>query len=44
VGFVNVGDTFAESGPGDELMEKYGLTAGDVVRAAEQVVARKRAG
>ena len=32
VGFVNVGDTFAESGPGDELMEKYGLTASDVVR------------
>jgi transketolase len=44
VGFVNIGDTFAESGPGDELMEKYGLTASDVVRAAEQVVARKRAG
>lgn len=32
--FVNLGDRFAESGTGDELMEKYGLTAGMVTNAA----------
>ncbi len=40
--FVNLGDTFAESGTGDELLEKYGLTAADVVRAAERALAAKR--
>jgi transketolase len=39
--YVNLGDTFAESGKPEELMEKYGLTAGDIVDAAERVVARK---
>ena len=39
--FVNLGDTFAESGTSDELMEKYGLTADDVVRAAEHVLAER---
>jgi transketolase len=38
--FVNVGDTYAESGTGDELMEKYGLTAADVVRATEGLLRR----
>jgi transketolase len=38
--FVNVGDTYAESGTADELMEKYGLTVGDVVRAAHGLVRR----
>ncbi|MAT16713.1 MAG: transketolase [Planctomyces sp.] len=35
VSFVNLGDTFAESGDGDGLLEKYGLTADSVVNAAE---------
>jgi transketolase len=38
--FVNVGDTYAESGTGDELMEKYGLTAANVVHAAEGLLRR----
>jgi transketolase len=37
--FVAVDDTFAESGPGDALMAKYGLTADDVVKAADRVLA-----
>ena len=37
--FVAIDDTFAESGPGDALMEKYGLTANDVLAAAERVLA-----
>jgi transketolase len=32
--FVGVKDTFAESGKPEELLEKYGLTAADIVRAA----------
>src|SRR5687768_17547525 len=39
--FVNLGDQFAESGTGDELMEKYGLTTLDVVRAAEELARAK---
>ncbi|MEZ6045309.1 MAG: transketolase C-terminal domain-containing protein [Planctomycetaceae bacterium] len=33
--FVNLGDTFAESGQGDELLVKYGLTSDEVIKAAE---------
>ncbi|HEV2123378.1 MAG TPA: transketolase C-terminal domain-containing protein [Chloroflexota bacterium] len=36
--FVNLGDTFAESGTGEALMEKYGMTASQVVHAAEDLV------
>jgi transketolase len=39
--FVNVGDRFAESGTGEELMEKYGLTATAIVSAAEEAVRAK---
>lgn len=39
--FVNMGDRYAESATPDELMEKYGLTAGDVVSAARKAVSRK---
>lgn len=39
--YVAVNDSFGESGTPDELMEKYGLSTADVVRAAERVVARK---
>ena len=40
--FVNVGDTYAESGGTDELMDKYGLTGEHVRLAAERLVAAKR--
>jgi transketolase len=40
--YVNLGDRFAESGSEQELLEKYGLTSADIVRAAEQAVALKR--
>jgi transketolase len=39
--FVNLGDTFAESGPADALLKKYGLTADDIVRAALDLVGKK---
>src|SRR5436190_4909010 len=36
--FIGVRDTFAESGPPEKLLEKYGLTAGDIVREALDLV------
>lgn len=36
--FVNLGDQFAESGAPAELLEKYGLTAENVVRAARELL------
>lgn len=39
--FVGVKDTFGESGTPKELMEKYGLTAEDIVEAVKKVVTRK---
>jgi transketolase len=39
--FVALRDTFAESGPPEKLLEKYGLTAADIVRAAQQLVGKK---
>lgn len=39
---VGVRDTFGESGTPDQLMEKYGLTAGHIVEAAERAMARKK--
>lgn len=38
---VGIADTFAESGPYNALMEKYGLTAAAVVAAAVRAVERK---
>jgi transketolase len=38
--FVNLGDRFAESGKPEELLEKYGLTANDIVKAAKELVKR----
>jgi transketolase len=38
---VGIRDTFAESGPYDEILEKYGLSARHIAHAVEQVVARK---
>lgn len=36
--FVAVQDTYAESGTGDELLEKYGLTAPHIVNAAKKLL------
>jgi transketolase len=38
---VGVRDTFAESGPYLELIDKYGLSARHIVAAAEAVLKRK---
>ena len=38
---VGVNDTFAESGPYLEVIDKYGLTARHIVGAVEKVLARK---
>ncbi len=42
--FVNLGDTYAQSGTPEELLEKYGLTAGDIARAAEDLVSTTKRG
>jgi len=41
--FVAIDDTYAESGDMDGLMEKYGLTAKDIVAAAERALAPAKA-
>lgn len=38
---VGVQDTFTESGPYGELLEKYGLDAAAIIRAVEHVLAKK---
>jgi len=43
IAFVDLGDQYAESGTPEQLMQKYGLTADAVVRAARDAVARKKA-
>lgn len=40
--FVGLHNTYAESGDGEALLEKYGLTAQAIIAAVEQVMARKR--
>jgi transketolase len=39
--FVAVNDSFGESGTPDQLMVKYGLDAGNIVKAAERAMKRK---
>jgi transketolase len=39
--YVGVNDTFGESGTPAQLMEKYGLSAKDIVAAAKRAIARK---
>ena len=39
---VGISDTFTESGPYAELMDKYGLGIGDIVSAVKRAVARKK--
>ena len=40
--FIGIRDTYAESGKPEELLDKYGLIARDVVAAVRQVLVRKR--
>ena len=40
--FVAIRDTYAESGTPDELLERYGLTASHIAKAAERVLKRKK--
>ncbi len=39
--FVGINDCYAESGKPEELMEKYGMTSKNIVRAAEKVLPKK---
>lgn len=38
---VGVEDTFGESGPGDELLEKYGLTSEKLAEAVKEILKKK---
>lgn len=38
---VAVDDSFGESGKPTQLLDKYGLSVDDVIRAAKKVMARK---
>ena len=38
---IGVNDSFGESGKPMELMEKYGLTADNIITATEKVITRK---
>ena len=38
--FIGLNDTFAESGAPEALLVKYGLTAGDIVKAARELVGK----
>ncbi|HNX67893.1 MAG TPA: transketolase family protein [Candidatus Omnitrophota bacterium] len=40
MGFVAIQDTFAESGKPEELLEKYGLTAPNIIKTAKKVLGR----
>lgn len=40
--YVGVNDTFGESGKPDQLMEKYGLKAKNIVSAAKKAIERKK--
>jgi transketolase len=40
--FVGIQNTYAESGPAEQLLDKYGLVARDVIAAAYRVLRRKQ--
>ncbi len=40
--YVNLGDQFGESGSPDALIEKYGMTAANVIKAAKAAVSAKK--
>jgi len=42
MGRVGTKDTFGESGEAEELLEKYGLTAADIVAKVKETISRKR--
>jgi transketolase len=39
---VAVNDQFGQSGKPEELMEKYGLEATNIVKAAQKVISRRK--
>ncbi len=39
--FIAIKDTYAQSGKPDELLRRYGLTAGDIEQAVRRVMSRK---
>jgi transketolase len=39
---IAVNDQFGQSGKPEELMEKYGLEAANIVKAAQKVTSRKK--
>ena len=39
--FVGLNDTYAESGPPEKLLEKYGFTSKNLVKAAEKLLSKK---
>jgi transketolase len=41
---VGIADLFAESGPYEELLDKYGLTANDIATAVHRVLSRRSSG
>jgi transketolase len=40
--FVGIHDTYAESGTPEQLLDKYGLVARDVIAAVRRALARKK--
>jgi transketolase len=42
MGFVGMKDRYAESGSPAQLLEKYGLTADDIIREVRAVLKRKK--
>ncbi len=42
IGFVDLGDRYAESGTPEQLLQKYGLTADAIVGAAREAISRKK--
>ena len=40
--YIAVNNSFGESGTPDQLMEKYGLKAGNIVTAVQKVISRKK--
>jgi len=42
IDYVAIQDTYAESGQPNELLKKYGLTAQEIVLAAERVLSKKK--
>lgn len=42
IGYVGLQDTFGESGQPEELIEKYGMSARDIVEAVQKLIKRDR--